>query len=229
MGRAAAAALTGLWHHLSSGDRDAKPIYLQISFPKAFASLPLALQVKNLPCLEIDYGKGRLDAGDDGSVRWAYKEVCLAHTSSLYFNLSSPSSRFSFAGESPAYLACLGNMFRDAGPAHHLSRGWIRKSLTASLSGSRGTGMGTWREQPPEFALLVFLALQCEPDKHFIRQIFAKVLIACGFVTVQECNDFMHHIETETTKCAHDNVRLWLSLNRDRQPETQALSSCTVS
>lgn len=91
LGIAACAALTGLWRHLSSGDMDAMPVFVQLSFPKAFANLPLNLQVKALPRLEADYRRGRLDAGQTALVEKAYREVCKLHAASLHGSFLNPS------------------------------------------------------------------------------------------------------------------------------------------
>ena len=205
MGIAACAALTGLWRHLSSGDMDAMPVYVQLSFPKAFANLPLNLQVKALPRLEADCRRGRLDAGQTALVEKAYREVCKLHAASLHGSFLNPSCKFSFQTCAPAYLACLGRLFRDVGQADPLSYAWFADLVKINLGRTRG--MVNWREEAPEFALLAFLALQWKPEKEFLDQEKEKVFIKCGFVTARERDNFMRYLETDTKNTTYDKVQ----------------------
>lgn len=220
-------ALTGLWQHLSSGTEVALPTDLKTTFPEAFATLPLYLQVKFLPFLKVDDDYTQCDAGKAAQIAGAYAAVCRQHASVLNLTLIHPLMRFPFHTRNPAYLACLGRLFRNPVQAHCQTCTWIAQALGKCIS--RAKGIGRWQKQVTEFALLVFLALQCKADGNFLDETLKNVHIDHGFVTAQECDDFMRYMETNPDNSTYDKARLWLSRNFGKEASVHGLWSCTVS
>lgn len=220
-------ALTGLWQHLSSGNELALPTDLKTTFPEAFATLPLYLQVKFLPFLKVDDDYAQCDAGKAAQIAGAYAAVCRQHASVLDLAFVHPMTRFPLHTRNPAYLACLGRLFQNPVQAHCQTCTWIAQALGKSIS--RANGIGRWQKQASEFALLVFLALQCKADGNFLDETLKNVLIDHGFVTAQECDDFMRYMETNPDDSRYDKARRWLSRNFDKEASVHGQRSCTVS
>lgn len=228
MARAACAAFTGLWRYHCSGDTHARPHLLQISSGRIFGSLPIMEQVKNLPYIEADciQADSTNCALDVASIRRAYGLVCEAHSRALHIHFSTRKFNFSFKYQSKRYLTCLANQFQAAGNGHLLPCEWIRKSLTRSLDNT--APVSPWREQEPEFTLLVFLALQFSLTSEASGDGLERRLIAVGFVTAQECMDLSRYL-AEQHGDTFNKVRQWLSLNRDKIPDAEQNRSCVVS
>lgn len=232
MARAACAALTGLWRYECRGRTNTKSCVLEISFGRIFASLPMMEQVKNLPCIEADYiqADSNVSLPDVASIRRAYALVCQAHSRTLHLQCGppygTPGRSFSFQSQSKRYLTCLANQFQDAGDIHSVSCGWISKSLTLSFDNT--APISPWREQEPEFTLLVFLALRFSLSTKASGEGLERRLIAVGFVTAQECMDLSRYL-AERNGDTFNKVRQWLSLNRDKIPEAEQNRSCVVS
>lgn len=192
------------------------------SFANLLLRLPLFTQVKIIPHLNGHNSR-------NGCLLEGHARLSAKHTYELLKNFSDPMSRVDLATVSAPYLRSLSEMFvNNLNSRDHLeARLNLRKFAYCSLV--HGMAIGPWREQAPEMALFIFLALLWNPDEHPIDQELGKRLIDSGFTTRQEYLDLTKYLQKAKDGTSLNKVQNWLDLNRNKQAKEQAEPSCAIS
>ena len=218
MARAAGKVFAGLWRHAVLQHEDVDLGRLEA----LFRCLSLSTQTSIMPFLESPHvGSGHVSTE-------AYVMVSTAHTQFLDWHFSGPPPHDNLASSGPRYLACLGRIFEDRDPQQRLgeARSFIKTCLSMSLKNEKA--MRPWRQQSPEFALLVLLALAWNPVGHGVHGKLPRKLISAGFIGKPESTDFFLCMD-KGFGSSSEKVAGWLSSNRHRQAPAKSEPSCTVS
>jgi hypothetical protein len=218
MAKAAGKVFTGLWRHAVLQHEDVDLDRLEA----LFRCLSLSTQTSIMPFFDSPHG------GYGHVPTEAYVMVSTAHTQFLDWHFSGPPPHDNLAGSGPRYLACLGRIFEDRDPLQRLgeARGFIKTCLARSLKNEKA--MRPWRQQSPEFALLVFLALAWKPVRHEVHEPLERKVISAGFIGKQESNDFFLCMD-KGFGSPSEKVAGWLSSNRPKEAPAKSEPSCAVS
>jgi hypothetical protein len=220
MGKAAAAVIAGRWLQVvdqraqTPGSAPGDTALRETAV--LFSTLPLAGQIDVMPFLECG-------DNDGGQASGVFAGICRIHMYKLAAQVFNPVSGFSLDNASRSYLAKLSSMHRPE-HAHEemkVAKDLLRQILRESLG--KGMAIGPWREQAPELALCLFLALAWNPKGWAMDQDLGKQLVDRKFITKRECQAFSEHV-AKGKGSYFDTVQRWLALNRGRK----APSSCAV-
>ena len=216
-GRAGAAAIAGQWRHAVRFGKDVD----WLTLTSLIRLLPLSNQIRIMPCLE---------GHDSHNLRLldAHARLTRNHSYQLLFSAGAQSPLPALATASLAYLLCLGKMFGSHANTSDHCQG--RRQLRQVVSGSLAVGMplGAWRQEPPELALLVLLALHWDPENQALATGLGKQLLDCGFINRPEYTHLVKFL-AKASGDKMDRARQWLALNRDKQAAIESESICAIS
>ena len=220
--RAAGAVIAGHWHHSAVLNGKADWHFLRSLFNK----LPLTVQLKIVP-LMLDENVMNSGKADARFLDNCYKLNSL-HVSRLYTAHFQSPTGVNLAAASPKYLLGQSQMFGRASCTSYCNRtcDLLREILGSSLN--HGMRIGPWREQPPETALFVLLAVQFDKKSEGVNAGLGKQLLDGRFITRHEYRDltnFRRHGDRDQIIC----TKQWMALNREKQAKDEPEAFCTIS
>ena len=215
--RASAAAIAGQWRHAV---RSGKNVDL-MTLVSLVRQLPLLTQIRIMP---------RLEGHDCRDLRLMDSHVRLSknHSEQLIASAAMQPPLPVLANANPAYLNCLSKMFVSHvnSSDHCRAREQLRYFVSRSISNDMP--LGAWREETPELALFVLLALYWDPENQAVKTGLGKQLLDCGFITKPEYGHFVKFI-AKASGDKMNRVQQWLCSNRDKPAAAESESICTIS
>ena len=185
------------------------------------SDLPLVNQVDVLPLLEWR-------ANDGGHSHEVYAELSKRHMLKVGQHVFKNSPHFIFANARPTYFAYLASMYKPgfSNDKMAFARGVMKQIFTHSLE--KGMKIGPWREQMPELASCLFLALQWNSKGRIRDEELENQLVDRKFMTKHEYAELSAYVANGNDS-TFDNVQQWLTLSRGKIAQVQRESFCTIS